>query len=118
MGLKLAIIGSRSFNDNHKLEIEINELNLDIDTVVSGGAIGADKLGEEWATNKGLKVELHLPEWSKYGRSAGIIRNKAIVQSCDFCLAFWDGKSKGTNSSIELCMKLRIPYKVITYLVE
>jgi hypothetical protein len=115
MGIKLAIIGSRSFKDKHKLELAINELNLDIDTVVSGGALGADKLGEEWAKNQGKKVELHLPEWAKYGRSAGIIRNKAIVESCDFCLAFWDGKSKGTNSSLELCKKLGIPYKVIEY---
>lgn len=118
MGIKLAIIGSRSFRDKHKLELAINELNLDIATVVSGGAMGADKLGEEWAKNQGKKVELHLPEWAKYGRSAGIIRNKTIVQSCDFCLAFWDGKSKGTNSSIELCKKLKIPCKVIEYQSE
>jgi hypothetical protein len=118
MGIKLAIIGSRSLKDKYELELAINELSLDIDTVVSGGAMGADKLGEEWAKNQGIKVELHLPEWAKYGRSAGIIRNKAIVLSCDFCLAFWDGKSKGTNSSIELCKKLKIPYKVINYLSE
>jgi hypothetical protein len=118
MGIKLAIIGSRSFSDKPTLEHSINDLNLKIDTVVSGGAIGADRLGEEWAKNQGINVELHLPEWAKYGRSAGVIRNKAIVQSCDFCLAFWDGKSKGTNSTIELCKKLKIPFKVITYLVE
>lgn len=118
MGIKLAIIGSRSFNDKQKLELAINELNLDIDTVVSGGAMGADKLGEEWAKNHGIKVELHLPEWPKYGRSAGIIRNKAIVQSCDFCLAFWDGKSKGTNSSIIQCQKLKKPFLIIKYSTE
>ena len=114
----MAIIGSRSFNDKHKLELAILELNLDIDTVISGGATGADSLGEEWAKNQGIKVELHLPEWAKYGRAAGIIRNKAIIESCDFCLAFWDGKSKGTYSSIELCKRLRIPYKVIEYQSE
>lgn len=118
MGIKLAIIGSRSFNDKHKLELAINQLNLDIDTVVSGGAMGADKLGEEWAKNHDKKVELHLPEWSKYGRSAGIIRNKAIVQSCDFCLVFWDGKSKGTNSSIVQCQKLKKPFLIIKYSTE
>jgi hypothetical protein len=118
MSVKIAIIGSRSFNDKDKLELAINELNLDIDTVVSGGAMGADKLGEEWARNKGLKVELYLPEWSKYGRSAGIIRNKAIIQSCDFCLAFWDGKSKGTNSSIIHCQKLKKPFLIIKFSKE
>ena len=116
MGIKLAIIGSRSFNDLDKLELGINQLNVQIDKVISGGATGADKLGEKWAKLNGIEIELHLPEWEKYGRSAGIIRNKVIIQNCDYCLAFWDGKSKGTYSSIELCKKHRIPYKVIQYL--
>jgi hypothetical protein len=113
MGIKLAIIGSRSFNDLDKLELAIYQLNVKIDKVISGGATGADKLGEEWAKLNGIEIELHLPEWEKYGRSAGIIRNKAIIQNCDYCLAFWDGKSKGTESSISFCKKFQKPIKVV-----
>ena len=40
------------------------------------------------------------------------VRNKLIVDSADFVLAFWDGKSKGTKSVIEYCKKQGKPYEV------
>ena len=54
---RIAVIGSRSFNDYDLLrDTIISKFNpSDILEVVSGGARGADKLGEQFAQEFGLK---------------------------------------------------------------
>ena len=64
-----------------------------IDTIVSGGAFGADALAEHYAKWKRLKYKIHRPDWKKYGKLAGFIRNKLIINDCDILVAFWDGTS-------------------------
>lgn len=107
--MKIAIVGSRNFNDystlkkyiNNKLE-ELDIIN-DVDTIVSGGAKGADSLGERYAEEYSLEKIIFPAEWNKYGKRAGFIRNEYIIQNCDVCFAFWDGESHGTKHDIDLC---------------
>jgi hypothetical protein len=49
---------------------------------------------------------VYKPDWAKYGRGSGVVRNRLIIEDCVYCIAFWDGKSKGTRNSIEMCKKL------------
>ncbi len=111
--MKLAIIGSRTFNDYDvlcdSLELMINTTTL----VVSGAARGADSMGERWAKDNGIKTLIFPAEWDKYGKRAGYIRNEDIIKNCDICIAFWDGISKGTMHSISLCKKYNKQYKII-----
>jgi hypothetical protein len=86
-----------------------------VPAVIIGGAQGADSLAAQYALEKNIKLTVYKPDWSKYGRSAGIVRNKEIISNCDYCIAFWDGISKGTESSINLCKKLNKPYKIVNY---
>ena len=103
---KIAIIGSRSFNDYDFLKNKLKELTITgSDMVVSGGARGADSLAERYAKENGLKTIVHLPNWDEYGKSAGFIRNKLIIDDADIVVAFWDGKSRGTKHSIDLAEK-------------
>ena len=74
----------------------------DVDTVVSGGARGADSLGARWAHERGLKLVEFKADWKKYGKKAGFIRNHDIVNMCDELVAFWDGQSHGTKHDIDL----------------
>lgn len=112
--MKVAIVGSRTFNDYNKLQEFINGVcekeNIVIDTIVSGGAIGADRLGERYAKEHGIPTVVFLAEWNKYGKRAGIIRNVQIIDNCDVCIAFWDGESHGTKHDIELCEKMNKKY--------
>ena len=113
--MKAAIIGSRSF-DNYNLVCEtLSEYENQITLMVSGGAKGADKLGEKWAKEKNKEVLIFYPEWEKYGKSAGFRRNKDIIENSDIVFAFWDGQSKGTQSSIELSKKLNKELKIIKW---
>ena len=58
------------------------------DVVVSGGAHGADTLGADWARSKGYSVVEYLPNWNKYGKRAGFLRNEQIINDCDMVIAF------------------------------
>lgn len=114
--MKAAIIGSRSFN-NYDLVLEtLLEYENIITLIVSGGAKGADTLGERWAKEKNKEVLIFYPEWDKYGKSAGFRRNKDIIENSDIVFAFWDGISKGTKSSIDLSNKLNKELKIIKWI--
>lgn len=114
--MKLAIVGSRSFTDYGYLKKSLLEFicefpnnyygkSINITEVVSGGAEGADKLAERWAIDLDIALKIFYPDWNKYGKAAGPIRNKQIIDYCDILIAFWDKKSKGTWNSIDLALK-------------
>ena len=74
--------------------------------MVSGGARGPDTLGVLWARDNGIEIKEFLPDWDKYGKSAGFIRNTQIVEAADLVIAFWDGVSRGTKDSIDKAEKM------------
>lgn len=113
--MNIGFIGSRSFNDKRSATKIINKLisKYKTFTCVSGGAKGADSICESICRLKNIECLIFKPEWSKYGKSAGFIRNKSIVENSDFVIAFWDLKSKGTKHSIDLCMQLNKPIFII-----
>lgn len=107
--MKLAIVGSRTFN-NYDLVETIIQTYFIIDRdfeLVSGGAKGADKLAELFAENHSLYINIIRPNWQKYGGVAGFKRNQQIIDACDVILAFWDGKSNGTRDSINKAKKAK-----------
>jgi len=107
--MKTAVVGSRGIY----LSAFGDYLGEDCEEIVSGGARGVDECAARYALSRGIKLTEFLPEYSKYGRSAPIIRNKQIVDYADEVIAFWNGKSKGTLSVINYCKKTGKPCRVI-----
>lgn len=105
----LAIIGSRSFNNYAHAEQHIADTiqkhNISITKIISGGALGADKVAECFAHKHDIPIEVIKPNWS-LGRQAGPVRNTEIIKKSDYIIAFWDGQSKGTLDSINKAKKL------------
>lgn len=113
--MKLAIIGSRTCP---QLDIEAY-LKYIPDTIISGGARGADTYAKEFANKHNLKLVEYLPEYDKYPpKVAPLMRNKLIVESCDCLMAFWDGKSRGTKYTIDYANQLHKPIKIVNYLTN
>lgn len=114
--MKLLIAGSRSINDFKLIETNVFRLFSleEIDEIVHGGARGVDKLAGVFAVDNKIKVKIFYADWNKYGKSAGMLRNKEMADYADFLLAFWNGVSKGTKNMIyEMDKVLRKPIEVV-----
>jgi hypothetical protein len=82
--------------------------------VISGGARGVDSLAVMVAKGRGLQKPLvHPAEWDRYGNKAGYLRNIDIVIDAELVAAFWDGKSPGTRSTIDIAEKLKRKVHII-----
>lgn len=125
--LRIIIAGTRTFSDYELLKKSFmscigskREYSNNI-KIVSGTANGADKLGEEFAKRNNLKVAHFPAKWNEYGKKAGYMRNRemakyAIQDGCKgILLAFWDGKSKGTESMIHLAKQYGLKVHVVRY---
>lgn len=105
--MNLAIVGSRDFDDYELVDKLCAHLveRCDINAIVSGGAKGADKLGERFARQYGLDMIVFKPDWQQFGKRAGYLRNVEIIEASNIVIAFWDGMSKGTKHSIDIATK-------------
>lgn len=107
--MKVAIIGSRN--------LEISDLARYIPPetaeIVSGGAKGIDSCAKQFALSNGIKYTEFIPDYERYGRAAPIRRNDKIIEYADVVIAFWNGKSKGTQYVIESCNKKNKQVRVI-----
>jgi predicted Rossmann fold nucleotide-binding protein DprA/Smf involved in DNA uptake len=110
-GMKVAIIGSRNYAKLHLVQKMVEVLPPGC-ILISGGARGVDTIAEEAARSRGLTVQVFPAEWRKYGRGAGIRRNRDIIAHADVVLAFWNGISPGTEHSIQLAKSLGKPVQV------
>lgn len=121
---RLAIVGGRDFNNEELMSEYVamfmrnyqeDEMEIPNIEIISGGAKGADSLGAKLALVWGVPVTVFKPEWDKYGKSAGFLRNQTIVDNCDIVLAFWDGMSRGTADTIEKAKRSRKPTFIVFY---
>lgn len=123
---RLLITGSRAHQwtpyDSHALLIAVQEI---VETtqknpiIVHGGATGADTEAARSGQHLfHLQAEVHRADWKKYGRAAGPIRNKQMVElGADLCLAFPDHPkgqgSRGTWNCIGMAHQAGIPVFVV-----
>lgn len=102
---KVIIAGSRSFQDYPMLkkyaDFKLSNIKDTIE-IVSGGAKGADSLGERYAKENGYSLKVFPADWERFGKAAGYMRNVEMARYADALLAFWDGKSCGTMHMIQI----------------
>ena len=125
--LRVIIAGSRDFNDYKLLKqsaIEIitkKTMLTDLTRIISGGARGADTLGERFANEMGLEISRFIPDWDGLGKRAGYVRNAEMAKfavednSYGVLIAFWDGQSRGTKHMIDLANKHGLEVHVVNY---
>jgi len=111
--LKVAVVGGRDFNNEQQLKNVLDKLKPT--HIVSGGARGADTLAKDYAIHNKIPMYEYLADWELHGKAAGPIRNKSIVKNSDMVVAFWDGKSRGTKSTIDIAKQYRKRLAVYNY---
>ena len=114
--MKVIIAGGRDFTDAKLAYSCIREHVSPNDTIISGHARGADEIGERYAHDNSLPLEIYPADWNRYGRSAGYIRNAVMAEAADKLIAFWDGRSRGTKNMIETAKKQSLEVIVFDYI--
>lgn len=95
--MKLLIVGSRSITD-----FELSPyIPKEVDTIISGGADGVDRLAEQYADSHHLSKYIIRPRYDLYGRAAPLRRNEQMVDMADAILIIWDSRSKGTQHTLK-----------------
>ena len=111
--MRIIIAGSRTSSEHQVREaLEYCDWKGFISCVVSGGAKGADRVGEIWAKENGLEIKLFPAEWEKFGRRAGPLRNQSMAEYANGLISVWDGESRGTANMIELALNIGLRVSV------
>ena len=97
--MKTIIAGGRDFQDMAALRTAVAACGWTITEVVSGGARGADAIGELYAQESGLPVKRFNPNWASFGKMAGPVRNRQMAQHAQALIALPGGR--GTANMIK-----------------
>lgn len=113
--MRTIICGSRTIVGSELLAYAMERLFWPIKEVLSGGALGADTVGEAWAKLNGRRVTRYLPDWNQYGKRAGLVRNARMVEDAGAIIAMWNGISKGTIHTLTLAQEKGLPGIAVAY---
>ena len=79
--MKVIVAGGRDFKDYDLLKCTLDSFQQEygnITEVVSGGARGSDKLGEQYANENNIPIKRFVPDWKGLGKKAGFVRNRQM----------------------------------------
>jgi hypothetical protein len=110
--MKVVIAGSRNISDYSIVVQAIRNSCYNITEVVSGTAVGVDRLGEQWARVNNIAIKEMPADWKRFGNSAGPQRNRSMAEYADAAVIIWDGHSKGTRNMIENMIRRKKPYYI------
>lgn len=114
--MRLLVSGARIWDDVWTVEHQLETAwfyNPEL-TIVHGAARnGADRIAVLWAVRNNVIHEPHPANWLQYGKAAGHIRNKEMVDSKpDYAMFFIKGESKGTLNCLGHAQKAGIPHAI------
>lgn len=114
------VSGSRDWDDyliirdTLKYEFILNHKDRSMTLIHGNCPTGADAMADRAWRRQSLPVETYDADWERYGKRAGYIRNKAMVDSKPHvCWAFILNESKGATMASELALKAGIPTFII-----
>ncbi len=111
---RIIVCGSRDWTDRELIADRLFDCPTD-SVIVHGNAKGADRIAHQEAEKLGLLVEAHPADWERYGpKRAGHIRNEEMAKlGAVLCIAFWDGRSAGTQSMMDKAGAHGIPVETV-----
>ena len=101
MSTRLLVTGSRTWTDEQTVHTALESCRAyygDDLVIVHGGAMGADLIAARWCEHHGVTQEVHRAQWRRHGRSAGMVRNAAMIDTRPAgVLAFIKDNSPGAS---------------------
>jgi len=116
-GSRVLVCGGRTFENYELVDVTLTILHKDeygpIGLIINGGARGADYLARRWALQQNVLVHTYSAQWNLYGRRAGIVRNKKMLDEGmpDLVVAFEGGK--GTKNMVAQATKRGVKVLIV-----
>ena len=114
--MKVLVCGDRRWGDLSAIMSRLEKLPAGT-VIIEGGATGADRLAQVAAVRLGFVVAEYPAEWEKYGKRAGSIRNRRMLdEKPDLVIAFHSNLavSRGTKDTVNEARRRGIPVEIIT----
>ena len=109
--MRVLVCGSRDFQAGAGLFEELDMLHMEHEftLVIEGEAKGADTLAREWAEARSIPVLSFPADWKKYGKAAGPIRNKLMLDEGkpDLVVAFPSNGLENSNGTKNMIKQAR-----------
>lgn len=102
--MRVLVCGGRDYADRGRLFSVLDQANkkLGVETIIEGGASGADRLARLWAQSAGIPVETFFADWETCGKAAGPIRNgKMLAEGKPGIVVAFPG-GRGTTNMVQL----------------
>ena len=111
--LKIVVTGSRDWTDTARIRRALQAVPGGPHVLLHGDCRGADRIAAGIARNLCWKVEAFPARWDLYGKAAGPIRNREMLEERpDLVLAFPLPGSQGTADCVEKALRLGLKVKV------
>lgn len=115
--MNVLVCGGREYNDAQTFGRVMYEQVLakyQSPHIIAGGARGADTLARDWAKSWRLEYTEYPADWERYGKRAGMIRNKQMLGDGqpDLVVAFPGGV--GTAMMIRIAREAGVPVFEVT----
>lgn len=102
--MKVIVTGGRDY-DNYDEVCKVLDA-LGVQHVVTGGAKGADRLAETYIDDFGFTYRRYEADWDKYGKAAGPIRNRQMLEENKDCIVIAFPGGKGTADCVRQARQL------------
>jgi hypothetical protein len=129
--MSLLVSGSRTIKDKDYVFSCLNYTKRELfnfDTIIEGEAgwhkekekrkISVDLLSRLFAKENNLELVPMKAEWKRFGNVAGFMRNSEMIKLCQYGIAIWDGKSKGTEDTIKKLIDSDKILQIFLYIFE
>lgn len=113
--MRILFCGDRRWSDPAPILHAFDRLQPTL--VIEGECEGADLLSRREAELRGIPVLPFPAQWDKYGRAAGPVRNRQMLEEGkpDLVVAFHSNleNSKGTADMVKQARKAGVPVEVV-----
>lgn len=114
--MRVLVTGGRDYTEKEPIWLALDYLHDRAAhlTLIQGGANGADEQARKWSWGReGVSLVTVPANWRKHGKSAGPLRNRAMLEQCkpQLVLAFPGGK--GTASMVRIARAAGVPVVMV-----
>jgi hypothetical protein len=100
---EIVVTGGRDYNDWETVQKILNL--FDPTLIIQGGATGADALAVKYASFYGKNWITVKADWNKYGKRAGPVRNREMIEAYPGAIIVAFPGGRGTADCVDAAVK-------------